>query len=226
MQTRAIHLTSFKFIRARHTDDKQEKNQNEGEDNQKGENKTTDQQDGPKKIDPSVIRKLRIYVLAVAGLSFVTSFIMLSQMFTGDRNSADGLTNEDFTRPGIPMKTFIDKYLKHGEVQRIVFVPNNSRAIAILHRGAVIDGKAASEASVIVEYPQNAQQFWADVRRAEGEIGIGLTEGVQIDLYQGMTTVKMIQLIIGVVILAWLGTQYGRLLRKRLLENQAKKGKN
>lgn len=36
----------------------------------------------------------------------------------------------------------------------------------------------------------------------------------------------MIQLIIGVVILAWLGTQYGRLLRKRLLENQAKKGKN
>lgn len=88
------------------------------------------------------------------------------------------------------MKTFIDKYLKHGEVQRIVFVPNNSRAIAILHRGAVIDGKAASEASVIVEYPQNAQQFWADVRRAEGEIGIGLTEGVQIDLYQGMTTVK------------------------------------
>ncbi|EGT31580.1 hypothetical protein CAEBREN_30004 [Caenorhabditis brenneri] len=172
-----------------------------------------------------VIRKLRMYVLAVAGLSFVTSFIMLSQMFTGDRSTADGLTSEDFSRPGIPFKTFVDKYLKHGEVERIVFVPANTRAIAILHSGAIIDGKPASEQSVIVEYPQNAQQFWADIRKAEAEIGIGLAQGVQIDLYQGMTTLKVIELLIGVVILAWLGTQYGRLLRKRFLENQAKQAK-
>uniref|UniRef100_A0A1I7T1W0 PBPe domain-containing protein n=1 Tax=Caenorhabditis tropicalis TaxID=1561998 RepID=A0A1I7T1W0_9PELO len=145
-------------------------------------------------------------------------------MFTGDRNTADGLTSEDFTRPGIPFKTFVDRYLSHGEVKRIVFVPANTRAIAILHSGAVIDGKPASEQSVIVEYPQNAQQFWAEIRKVEAEMGIGLAQGVQIDLYQGMTTIKVIELLIGVVILAWLGTQYGRLLRKRLLENQAKKG--
>ena len=55
-----------------------------------------------------------MYVLAIAGLSFVTSFIMLSQMFTGDRNSTDGLASEDFTRlvilalPVGVQKTFSD----------------------------------------------------------------------------------------------------------------------
>lgn len=124
------------------------------------------------------------------------------------------------------MKTFVDKYLKHGEVKRIVFVPANTRAIVILHPGAVIDGRPVNEQSIVVEYQQNAQQFWADIRKAEAELGIGLAQGVQIDLYQGMTTFKLIELLIGVAILAFLGTQYGRLLRKRLLENQAKKGKN
>uniref|UniRef100_A0A8R1E7A9 Uncharacterized protein n=1 Tax=Caenorhabditis japonica TaxID=281687 RepID=A0A8R1E7A9_CAEJA len=111
-------------------------------------------------------------------------------MFTGDRNLAEGLTSEDFTKPGIPMKTFIEKYLNRGEVKRVVFVPANTRAIAILHPGAVIDGKPARDQSVVVEYSQNSQQFWADVRKAEAELGIGLSQGVQIDLYQGMTTFR------------------------------------
>ncbi|KAF1765777.1 hypothetical protein GCK72_005730 [Caenorhabditis remanei] len=226
LQKRMLHVTDVQLVRARYPDEKQGKPQEENDGNQSNlEEKSSEQQEGPKKIDPATIRKLRMYVLAVAGLSFVTSFIMLSQMFTGDRNSTDGLASEDFTRPGIPMKTFVDNYLKHGEVKRIVFVPGNTRAIAILHPGAVIDGKPASDQSVVVEYPQNAQQFWADIRKAEAEIGIGLAQGVQIDLYQGMTTLKVVELLIGVVILAWLGTQYGRLLRKRLLENQAKNAK-
>ncbi|CAP31861.1 Protein CBG12981 [Caenorhabditis briggsae] len=226
LQNRQLHLTSIQSIRARYPDDKHGKHEDESQKNHKqADEQLNEQQNGPKKIDPATIRKLRMYVLAVAGLSFVTSFLMLSQMFTGDRSTADGLTSEDFTRPGIPMKTFVEKYLKHGEVKRIVFVPANARAIAILHPGAVIDGQPAAEKTVIVEYPQNSQQFWAEIRKAEAEIGIGLSEGVQIDLYQGMTTFKVIELLIGVVILAWLGTQYGRLLRKRLLENQAKNAK-
>ncbi|CAI5441279.1 unnamed protein product [Caenorhabditis angaria] len=212
-------VKSVRYIRSRVNNESGEHHKN-NEDGQENKEKETGKEGEPKKVDPELIRKLRMYVLAVAGLSFVSSFFLLSQMFTGDRNIVEGVNNEDFTRPGIPFKKFIDSYLKHGEVKRIVFLPANQRAVAILHQGAFIDGKPSGEQSVVIEYQQNAQQFWADIRKSEGELGIGLSQGVQIDLYQGMTTFKVIELIIGVVILAWLGTQYGRLLRQRLLQNK------
>ncbi|KIH63952.1 hypothetical protein ANCDUO_05745 [Ancylostoma duodenale] len=37
---------------------------------------------------------------------------------------------------------------------------------------------------------------------------------------------KVIELMIGVLIIAWLGTQYGRLIRQRLLANKQKKSGN
>ncbi|CAB3404660.1 unnamed protein product [Caenorhabditis bovis] len=221
-RSKFFFFNDLKNIRTRHTDDRSQKNEEStGEKAEEAKTVNSEENAEKPKVDPALIRKLRIYVLIVAGLSFVSSFILLSQMFTSDKSITEGLTAEDFTKKGIPMNTFIEKYLNRGEVQRIIFVPTNTRAIAFLHPNAVIDGQLAKERTIVVEYPQNAQQFWADIRKAEGELGIGLTEGVRIDLYQGMTTFKLVELIIGVVILAWLGTQYGRLLRKRLLESQA-----
>ncbi|KAK6732761.1 hypothetical protein RB195_016867 [Necator americanus] len=181
-----------------------------------------DQNPEKPKVDPALLRKLRIYVLIVGGLSFVMSFLILSQMATG-QGQMEGLQPEFLSRQGIDMKTFVTSYLRAGEVRRIIFCPDYSRAVAFLHEGAVIDGKKAYEPVVVVAYSKDAQQFWADIRKEEDDMGISLSDGVQIDLFRGMTTFRMIELALGVLIIAWLLTQYGRLMRQRFL---AKKQKN
>ncbi|ETN83041.1 hypothetical protein NECAME_01840 [Necator americanus] len=154
-----------------------------------------DQNPEKPKVDPALLRKLRIYVLIVGGLSFVMSFLILSQMATG-QGQMEGLQPEFLSRQGIDMKTFVTSYLRAGE---------------------------AYEPVVVVAYSKDAQQFWADIRKEEDDMGISLSDGVQIDLFRGMTTFRMIELALGVLIIAWLLTQYGRLMRQRFL---AKKQKN
>ncbi|KAK6013330.1 hypothetical protein OSTOST_21385 [Ostertagia ostertagi] len=141
------------------------------------------------KVDPALLRKLRIYVLVVGGLSFVMSFIALSQMATG-KAEAEGIQTEHLTRQGIDMGSFLAKYLRAGEVRRIIFCPDYSRAVAFLHTGAVIDGKKVHEPVVVVAYPHSAQQFWADVRKEEEDMGISISDGVPLDMYKGMTTFR------------------------------------
>ncbi|KAL6734009.1 hypothetical protein Aduo_004596 [Ancylostoma duodenale] len=177
------------------------------------------------KVDPALLRKLRIYVLVVGCLSFVMSFIILSQMATGQAEIG-GMQPEFLSRQGIDMKSFLEKYLRAGEVRRIVFCPDYSRAVAFLYEGAVIDGKKVHEPVVVVAYSKDAQQFWADIRKEEEDMGISVSDGIHIDMYRGMTTFRVIELMIGVLIIAWLGTQYGRLIRQRLLANKQKKSGN
>ncbi|CAJ0597564.1 unnamed protein product [Cylicocyclus nassatus] len=44
-------------------------------------------------------------------------------------------------RQGIDMKSFVNKYLEAGEVRRIIFCPDYSRAVAFLYEGAIIVGR-------------------------------------------------------------------------------------
>ncbi|KHJ92278.1 hypothetical protein OESDEN_07837 [Oesophagostomum dentatum] len=150
------------------------------------------------------------------------SFLILSQMAAG-QTQIEGLQQEYLTRQGIDMKSFIDKYLRAGEVRRIIFCPDYSKAVALLHEGAIIDGRKVREPVVVVEYPQDAKNFWNDIRKEEESMGISVSDGVQLDMYRGMTTFRVIELMLGVLIIAWLGTQYGRLLRQRYLANKQKK---
>ncbi|KAJ1361011.1 hypothetical protein KIN20_020154 [Parelaphostrongylus tenuis] len=182
------------------------------------ESPPNDQNPEKPKVDPALLKKLRIYVLIIGGLSFVMSFIILSQMPAGQPDMED--VEKYLTKPGIDVETFFSKYLKSGEVRRIVFCPNHSRAVAFLYEGAVIDGKKVHDPVVVISYPQGPQQFWADVRKEESIIGISLADGVRIDLYKGFSTLRMIEFMVGVLILAWLGTQYGRLLRQRWLSRK------
>ncbi|VDM56421.1 unnamed protein product, partial [Angiostrongylus costaricensis] len=167
---------------------------------------------------PKVDSKLRTYVLIIGGLSFVMSFIILSQMPMGENYLTRFFLL--FFRPGIDVNSFFSKYLKAGEVRRIIFCPDYSRAVAFLYEGAVIEGKKVHEPVVVVTYTQGSQQFWADVRREESIMGISLADGVRLDIYKGISTFRVIEFIIGVLIIAWLGTQYGRLLHQRLLSRK------
>ncbi|CAI4226414.1 unnamed protein product [Auanema sp. JU1783] len=195
-----------------------------GEQHEDGKKSSESEGKQPPKLDPATVKKLRMYVLVVAGLSFVSSFLILATMFKDGSGVPDGLSSDHLTRPGIDFRTFVDRYLKTGEVRNILFCPAQQRAIAFLHDGAVIDGKPTTDNVVVVSYAQNAQQFWADIRKEEALIGISLSNGVKIDLYQGLTTIKVVELFLGLFILAFLGTQYGRLLRQRILKNKAGKG--
>ena len=46
------------------------------------------------------------------------------------------------------------------------------------------------EPVVVVEYRQDAKNFWNDIRKEEENIGISVSDGVQLDMYQGMTTFR------------------------------------
>lgn len=47
------------------------------------------------------------------------------------------------------------------------------------------------EPVVVVAYPHSAQQFWADVRKEEEEMGISISDGVPLDMYTGMTLLRL-----------------------------------
>ena len=95
-----------------------------------------------------------MYVLVVGGLSFVTSFFLLSRLFKEGTGMPEGANYEHYTRyficyfyhsfrfsPGIEYNVFVQRYLKAGEVRNIVFCPQAFKAVAYLHPGAVIDGQ-------------------------------------------------------------------------------------
>ncbi|CAD6192488.1 unnamed protein product [Caenorhabditis auriculariae] len=205
LATNRVIITECRYVRTFNNDEASLEGKRTGDASTSAEREETKQEQSegaPKpdfKPDPATVRRLRIYVFVVASLSFVTS-------------------------TGIDFQEFSQKvFEKNGEVQKILFVPSHTRAIAFLHPGAVVDGHKVKDNLLVINYPHNAQQFWADIRKEEAELGISLAQGVPINLYQGMTTFRMIELVVGVLILAFLGTQYGRLLRKRLLENKANK---
>uniref|UniRef100_A0A0K0CVR8 DUF3592 domain-containing protein n=1 Tax=Angiostrongylus cantonensis TaxID=6313 RepID=A0A0K0CVR8_ANGCA len=209
-------LAVIRWIRTRghSTDSERQSLDNEAKRYEHSEESQNDQ--NPEK--PKVDSKLRTYVLIIGGLSFVMSFIMLSQMPMGEVDMED--VKNYLTRPGIDANSFFSKYLRAGEVRRIIFCPDYSRAVAFLYEGAVIEGKKVHEPVVVVAYSQGAQQFWADVRREENIMGISLADGVRLDIYKGISTFRVIEFIIGVLIITWLATQYGRLLYQRLLSRK------
>ncbi|CAJ0606996.1 unnamed protein product [Cylicocyclus nassatus] len=203
--------------RSEHEKESSSNGQNEGTPNPEEANK-----DKPK-VDPALLRKLRIYVLVVGCMSFVMSFLILSQMSLGQAQ-AEGLLPEHLTSYGIDMKSFVDKYLKAGEVRRIIFCPDYSRAVAFLYEGAIIDGRQTRDPVVVVAYPKDATQFWSEIRKEEEDMGIAIANGVKLEMYRGLTTFRTLELLVGIMIIAWLGTQYGRLLRQRYLANKQKSG--
>lgn len=224
----AFSSTTIRWLRSRGNDhieeshSEHEKKSHES-DQQTDEPPKDDQKPEKPKVDPALLRKLQIYVLVVGGLSFIMSFFALSQMSAG-RAGMEEMQSVHLTRQGIDMGTFLTKYLRAGEVRRIIFCPDYSRAVAFLQPGAVIDGKVVHELAVVVTYQQSAEQFLAEVRKEEESMGISVSDGVPLDVYKGMSTFQIIELMLGMLIIAWLATQYGRLIRQRILASKFKNG--
>uniref|UniRef100_F1L6R6 Uncharacterized protein n=1 Tax=Ascaris suum TaxID=6253 RepID=F1L6R6_ASCSU len=174
--------------------------------------------------DPNLMRRLRIYMLVVGGCTFVVSYFALKPFFTKQFSNI----SSDLNATPIEMDEFLKTYIPSGEVKRIVHFPNQGRAVAWLHDGAIINGKPANHLIVVIKYDRRedrpVEHFRAEVRAREKELGIPLRNGVQIEDYFGFTSLKLVELLIGLAILAFLASQYSRLIAARIAQKKAKGG--
>ncbi|TKR92236.1 hypothetical protein L596_006928 [Steinernema carpocapsae] len=178
----------------------------------------------PPKMDPALARNLRIYSIVVTLASFGLTYLVLKK-FMGDEGDHHSLL-----QPGnvvtIPMNEFLNKYLPSGEVQSITYVISANKAFARLQENALIDGKPVPHSAVIIDYPRVAgqpnSQFMMEVRHAEEEMGITMRDAIPIQVVEGFSGRKLVELLIGLTIII---SQYGRLIRRKIMEQRAQAAK-
>lgn len=80
---------------------------------------------------------------------------------------------------------------------------------------------------VLVQYEAepgaDPAKFEADVRRVEESLGVQPHNRVHVRRLEGMSTRKTLELLLGLGILLFLFTQYGRLIRRKVLAERAAK---
>ncbi|PAV82642.1 hypothetical protein WR25_26715 [Diploscapter pachys] len=200
-------VTSIRYVRTAHPSD------SDG-DGKGGDGKGTPKMPKFPKLDPEAVKKLRRYLLVVMGVSFLMSTLLSMGLYKRTNETAN-ISREDLNRPAIDFRIFADRYLKVGEVDRIYYSHSNHCAVAILHPGS-----PTRETAVKVNYVGDAQKFWADIRKEEAEIGVGLNNGVPIEVLPELSPMRIIGWIAGMFILFWLGFQYFKLMAKRMPEFQ------
>ncbi|GMR37555.1 hypothetical protein PMAYCL1PPCAC_07750, partial [Pristionchus mayeri] len=172
-------------------------------------------------MEPPQPDKKKLFVMA-AFLSFAITSLVFSSIIAQNTQDDSAIPSG---APQVDFGSFAKKYLRAGEVQKITFVVGKDKAVATLYPGAIIDGKPAECQHVVINYGHPAQQFWADVRKEEAEMGISLAQGVDLQLFNPVSGLRMFMFFVGCFILGWLFTQYARLSIKKFAEIQrAKKG--
>ncbi|GMT16476.1 hypothetical protein PFISCL1PPCAC_7773 [Pristionchus fissidentatus] len=219
----ARHLgASFVWIRGGGPKDYEEAEEVKGErtkhTNSSSSGGGNDGQEPLKPVGKAPPHKMKMFIVA-ALMSFAITSLLFSTIIAESTVSDSAIPAD---APQVDFATFAKKYLRAGEIQKITFVVGKEKAVGTLHPGAVIDGKTAKSGHVVINYPQSPAQFWADVRKEEADMGIALSQGVDIQPLNPVSGWRMFEFFIGCFILGWLGTQYGRLLMKRMAEAKAK----
>uniref|UniRef100_A0A0N4ZEK6 FtsH_ext domain-containing protein n=1 Tax=Parastrongyloides trichosuri TaxID=131310 RepID=A0A0N4ZEK6_PARTI len=125
----------------------------------------------------------------------------------------------------ISFNEFYEKYLPTGEVKNIVILNASNIMIVRLHDGAIINGKAAKQNIISVQYDSNtfnAVQIINLIRDKERSINIKPGEEIPIKAIEGLSMRRIIELAIGLGILTFLLSQYGKLFIKKGIENKKK----
>ncbi|KAK0429493.1 hypothetical protein QR680_011406 [Steinernema hermaphroditum] len=233
------HLSSdsIRNVRTNITHDESKKNgRQEHEDTKQHEEKAEEWKTGgesggsgsqPPRMTPELAKKLRIYSIIVTLMSFVVTYAALRR-FTSDGAEERSLVDDLKSEP-ISMNEFLDKYLSSGEVKRITYMPMQNKAAAWMQDDAVIDGKPCPHKVVLIDYKrvegQPTEQFTMEVRHAEEKLGIPMSDGIEIQVVQGFSAFRLAELLIGLTIIVLLASQYGRLIRRKMMEQQAQAAK-
>ncbi|KAE9550317.1 hypothetical protein FO519_006477 [Halicephalobus sp. NKZ332] len=198
-------------------DKEQEKNES-NEDEKKSEEPSVEEL--AKKIDPSVVRRLRIFMIVVVVSTTVISLFMLQNLTRVSPDLQSAMDQEP-----IEFDVFVKKYLPTGEVQKLVYCPEEKRAIAVLQPGAIIDGQPAPVPVLAIKFErasgEQPNQFRYEVRHAEELLGIPQRDSIPIDIFHAPSLIKILEMAVGFAILGFLFTQYGRLVRRTILKKRA-----
>ncbi|CAD5212195.1 unnamed protein product [Bursaphelenchus okinawaensis] len=201
------------------TNGKEHENVKDNEKKSKDEQKTSEEEEKIKekmKIPPEMIRKIRI----LGFVSFMGSAVLTYFMFQNASDVTRGLGDP------ISFEEFVEKFIKTGEVRYILYNKSSNVALANLHDGAIIDGKPWPGHQVLVKYVDNSgepNKFEADVRRVEDSLGVRPQDRMTVSIVEGMSTRKIIELLIAFAIMFFLFGQYGKLIRNRLAQNTKQK---
>uniref|UniRef100_A0A7E4UYT9 FtsH_ext domain-containing protein n=1 Tax=Panagrellus redivivus TaxID=6233 RepID=A0A7E4UYT9_PANRE len=221
----AIRLLRTRGSSSSHSHDSHE-NKSESE-NKSSEDSSKGNSDLPpefQKIEESALKKLRLFSIFVVITTFGMSFLFLGN-FTKhtDPHIVKALANKDNV---IDFDLFLQEFLKTGEVTKIIYFPEQSRAVAILQPGAIILGQPYPQATVSIKFDREVgteqrDQFRLEVRHAEEKLGIPLSEAVPIEVFRSPSLFKLVEIGIAFTLLGFLGFQYGRLLRRTVLQKRA-----
>ncbi|KHN89011.1 Uncharacterized protein Tcan_04791 [Toxocara canis] len=184
----SLYLSAVAQIRTRSSNDNGSSKNDEAE-----KTEESDEEHSTRKSpfnDPALMRRMRIYMLVVGGCTFVLSYFALAPLFS-KRLSTIGADLE--TKP-LEMDEFLKVFIPSGEVKRIVHYPNQGRAVAWLHDGAIINGKPLNHSLVVIRYDRSdgrpVEHFRDEIRAVEKKLGIPLRNGVEIENFYGFTSFK------------------------------------
>uniref|UniRef100_A0A914YK14 Uncharacterized protein n=1 Tax=Panagrolaimus superbus TaxID=310955 RepID=A0A914YK14_9BILA len=174
-----------------------------------------------KNIDPATLKKLKIFSLVVLCSTFGLSFLALRKMGGGGNPAiAEAMKAEP-----IEFDEFLEHILPTGEIQRVVYVPHQQRAIAFLQPGAMIHGKSYTSDVIPIrierQNPSQPDQVRLEIRHAEEKLGLPLTEGIPVDTFRGPSFFRAMEFFIGFVIIGFLASRYGQLIRRQILQKRA-----
>ncbi|CAJ0926239.1 unnamed protein product, partial [Mesorhabditis belari] len=148
-------------------------------------------------LDENMKRRFRIYILGMTAVSFGVTLYLMTRLVLKQAEANPEVTPQAIAEPGIAIDDFLHNYLEKGEVRKVVFLPHEKKAIAVLHDGAVIGGRMSKDNVVTVATDLSAAQFWAEVRKVEDELGIPLSQGVALQLQQTIDVWRVLKLTIG-----------------------------
>ncbi|CAJ0585495.1 unnamed protein product, partial [Mesorhabditis spiculigera] len=218
--------TSFTSVRGLRTKGHENKGQHAEKEEQhqesSNEQKDSDDKKMPPPPSPEMIKRLRIYLMSMLAISLTGTIYLVTRKVRQEAEKNPEVTRDAINDPGTSLEEFVLKYLKRGEVRKIVYLPAEQKAVAVLHDGAVVDGRLVGKQTVTINANQTPAEFWAEIRRVEASMGIPLQQGVDLQLQQTFSTGQVLQLIAGLLIIIFLGTQYGRLIARKVAEKNKK----
>jgi hypothetical protein len=216
-QLKSLHSSAFLWVRQNAS---QEEHGGKKEEEQKAtESEPLKNNAEPPKMDP----KRRRFLMVTMFLLPLSSVLLL--LFVPFARKPMDFSDSDV----VDADAFLTKFLAAGEVQYIIFNTEKRKAVAFLQNGAMIDGRPYGKPVAVVDCAkwnvQSADEFRQKIRQFEQQLGISEQSGVPLHVIHGMSTRRLVELTIGLLLIAVVMGQFGRVYAARFVQEQAKKAK-